>query len=663
MDITDFIIQTIPVSLDYDGTPLQFGQLQLAENIAYRTALSPDGKVRAILRFNVYDTYATEWQLELKNLSDTNTAILDNIRFCDITLEPPEMPPLVARQYPRLHYAYGSNAAFDDFHPMISEITRWRFELSSRDGRSSSDTMPYFNLQLGNADGAFLAIGWSGGWKADITPVIKNRSFKASVSLIRSRFYLKPGEDLTLPSMLFVPWHIDNPGGDCQRAFTYFRRFMREYIAFRRDGKLAEGKICLRAWGGFTPEIHTKRFANIKKFNLPGDVYAIDAGWNGRPGCHSSNHFVDIWATLVGDWTPQPDLFPEGLGKLAREARDTAGLGFSAWFECERAAKNSLAIQQHPEYYLTHHGTPKPDDDANLLNLGDPYARRFLEDAITERIEETDMTLLRIDFNIPPLPVWTANDEPDREGITEILYINGLYKLLDSLLWRFPKLTIDNCASGGRRLDYQMCRRSLPNMCRSDYFCNGCFEFQPLGTQLATLALSRYLPLHADSYGSCSGVWSSEPRLCQDTYFFRSSIGSGVGIPIPDRDLSPAEGEWYRKMLTDAYRLRPYMALDFFPLTGYTTSLAEWCAYQLFDNTHGVIFAFRRDESADASRTFALEAIDPNASYTLEDLDGLPLPTTVLSGQDLQQGLTVQIPERRSSRVIFYTKAILPLRH
>ena len=57
----------------------------------------------------------------------------------------------------------------------------------------------------------------------------------------------------------------------------------------------------------------------------------------------------------------------------------------------------------------------------------------------------------------------------ERQGIAEIKYINGLYATLDELLDRFPGLVIDNCASGGRRLDYEMCRRSVP-LFRTDYF-------------------------------------------------------------------------------------------------------------------------------------------------------------------------------------------------
>jgi len=39
------------------------------------------------------------------------------------------------------------------------------------------------------------------------------------------------------------------------------------------------------------------------------------------------------------------------------------------------------------------------------------------------------------------LPFWREADAPDRQGITEIRQIEGMYAFFDALLERFPKLT------------------------------------------------------------------------------------------------------------------------------------------------------------------------------------------------------------------------------
>ena len=54
--------------------------------------------------------------------------------------------------------------------------------------------------------------------------------------------------------------------------------------------------------------------------------------------------------------------------------------------------------------------------------------------------------------------------------MTEIRYVEGLYELWDELRARHPGLVLDDCASGGRRIDLETCRRALVQT-RSDTAC------------------------------------------------------------------------------------------------------------------------------------------------------------------------------------------------
>ena len=75
-------------------------------------------------------------------------------------------------------------------------------------------------------------------------------------------------------------------------------------------------------------------------------------------------------------------------------------------------------------------------------------------------IEREGIDIYRQDFNHPPKPFWEDNEQPDRIGMTEIRHIEGLYTYWDYLLSRFPRLLIDNCAAGGRRIDLETSSRS-----------------------------------------------------------------------------------------------------------------------------------------------------------------------------------------------------------
>ena len=93
----------------------------------------------------------------------------------------------------------------------------------------------------------------------------------------------------------------------------------------------------------------------------------------------------------------------------------------------------------------------------------------------------------RQDYNIDPLNFWRDADEPDRQGISEIRYVEGYLAYWDALLERNPGLRIDSCASGGRRNDLETMRRAVP-LLRSDYL------LEPVGQQTHTYGIALWIP-------------------------------------------------------------------------------------------------------------------------------------------------------------------------
>ncbi len=80
------------------------------------------------------------------------------------------------------------------------------------------------------------------------------------------------------------------------------------------------------------------------------------------------------------------------------------------------------------------------------------------------------------------------------------------------MLRRHPHLLIDNCASGGRRIDLETMSRSVP-LWRTD------FPGDPLGKQCHTYGLSFWVPLN--------GTGAVNPAHDSD-YALRSSLSSAL---------------------------------------------------------------------------------------------------------------------------------------
>ena len=402
------------------------------------------------------------------------------------------------------------------------------------------------------------------------------------------------------------------------------------------NGQPAEAPICLRGWGSFDMSKHRARLDNVKKHHLVADVYGIDAQWYGISG-GSGNWFDD-----AGDWDVSEVIYPNGLHELSELAAD-AGLAFSAWMEHERVGKNSHMFHESRLPMLR-------DKDWALLDLGKAECRDYIFGKICSLIDETGMKVFRTDFNIAPAGVFAANDPEGRRGLTELRYYRGLYELLDRLLEKYPSLIIDNCASGGRRLDYEMGKRAFPIMCRSDYFCAQ-HDFGENGMQNMPLCLSRWLPVFGNSLGT--GMQSGRTINVGDTYRLRSAITCGISIACPDFEMTEEEAAWYRKMLSDARRIREYMSRDFWPLGGASFCEKDLFAYQAADpeSKSGMAAFFRRSECPVSGITLNLRAIIPDASYELEDIDAGVIG--VMSGSELVN-YQLSLPKPRSERIVFY---------
>ena len=255
-----------------------------------------------------------------------------------------------------------------------------------------------------------------------------------------------------------------------------------------------------------------------------------------------------------------------------------------------------------------------------LFNLGDPAARQWLTDYLSKCIRDWGIDIYRNDFNIDPLPFWRAADAPDRQGMAEIRYVEGLYRMWDDLRQRHPGLMIDNCASGGRRIDLETVSRSYP-LWRSDTQC--CGKAMPVQDQVQTAGLSLYVPLHA------GGCWSVDP------YCFRSIATTGTSF-CPDLAKVPAAEA--RRAIAEMKALRPLYLGDYYPLLEINASEHGWCAWQ-FDRPElgrGFAMVFRRAQSQYVTAEIALHGLDAKANYEVIFAETYePKPARTMSGAEL----------------------------
>ena len=230
-----------------------------------------------------------------------------------------------------------------------------------------------------------------------------------------------------------------------------------------------------------------------------------------------------------------------------------------------------------------------------MFNLGDPKARRWITDLLVRQIAEFNIHTYRNDFNMDPLPFWRQNDPPDRQGISEIRYVEGLYAMWDEMRAKYPHMYLDDCASGGRRIDLEMLMRSVVQT-RSDFVGPGRLE----GAQCQTYGLSLYLPLHATI------SWDMDAYACRST----ATAGFCGEWDILDRSFPFDEA---RASIAEIKANRKYWYGDFYPLTPCAMAGDAWIAWQLHraDLDEGLVLAFRRKDSRQPSLRVMLQRAQP----------------------------------------------------
>jgi alpha-galactosidase len=570
----------------------------------------PISGLQCVIELKRYTHFpVVEWTVHLKNTGNGDTPIVEDFRSMDLDWE--------AGDGMVLHHNTGGQDVPEAFEPHVTPLVAGdALRFAPMGGRTSSYAWPYFNLEYSrDSRGMIAAIGWPGQWAAEF----KRPADRPDTVLLRAgqeltHFKLHSGEEVRGPLSVLMFYR-----GDAVRSQNVWRRWMLECNTPRIDGKLP-GEIFSASLG-----LHQSEKSEIDGINLYSSHGAkltywwMDAGW----------YPCEQWWT-VGTWEPDPRRFPAGIKPISDLAH-AHGMKMILWLEPERVHPGSWLFKNHPEWLL---GT----EDDKLLNLGNPDAWHWLVEHVDHLLTAQGIDVYRQDFNKDALAEWRGNDEPDRQGITEIRHIEGYLSYWDELHRRHPDMLIDTCASGGRRLDLETLRRSVP-LWRCDH--NGDAE----SNQSQTFGLASWLPL----YGSGTG--------CDTAYTIRSEMLPffAFGGPSDDR---PMDWDLYHREADHWHAIREDLAGDFYPLLPYSLSHQTWMAWQ-FDRPDlgkGVVQVFRRAESPFTTARFTLSGLDPNAMYEVTDVDSTG-PVKLMSGKTLgSDGLEVRLDQKPAAGIFEYVR-------
>ena len=618
---------TAPFSFTYDSQPsetllptwkysseLESGGERTLRTVRYKCPQT--GLVLECPITTYADSAAVDWFCRLTNTGPTETPIIESFLPLSATFSAEQDDDFTLR------WSNGDSGSPESFLPHDAPLAVGGVrQFAAAGGRSSNGAgagvLPFFNC-LGPKGGWVMAVGWSGQWAAEFAREADG-CLTIGAGMETTHFRLRPGQSVRTPRIVLLRYH----GREMISGHNRFRRLVLEHYVQRRDGRPVPPPVAhntaATVYRSGREATEENQLAIIEKAaKLGAEAYWMDAYWYPRP-----------WHTNVGNWYCREDDFPRGLLPLA-DAAHRAKMQFVLWFEPERVAPGTRFDREHPEFLLK-----VSETDSRLYDLGDPAARRFLIDFLDERIKGWKVDVYRNDFNVNPLPFWRKNDTHDRQGISEMLYVEGLYEMWRELLRRNPHLLIDNCASGGRRIDLELCSLSWP-LWRSDLNDIGQGlkgpDYWPMmarADQVHVAGLGLYIPFQSGP------LWDMHP------YSFRSAMTSSV--VLYERILQPDFPDGLaRDGIAELKQLRPLFLGDVYPLMELTARQDDWYAYQLSrpDLQRGCAFFFRRPESPEALAEVTLRDIDPTATYRAS-----------MTGETYRQGPWQEVPGSQLARL------------
>ena len=257
---------------------------------------------------------------------------------------------------------------------------------------------------------------------------------------------IAPGEQFTS-----VPVSVVCTKGDVRDAAVQLNEYRRRIRRENEDNRTMpvifnDYMNCL--WGKPTTE------EEIPLIDMAADMgceyYCIDCGW----------YSAGEWWSNVGEWLPSKERFPvttkfpEGFTSLLKYIR-AKGMVPGLWLELEVMGLNCRLAGQKPDsWFFMRHGRRVREKSRYQLDFRNPQVRAFADEVIARLVEEYGVGYIKMDYNIEPGIGTDYEADSPGDGLLE--HERAYLAWLAGIFAKYPRLVIENCGSGGMRMDYAM---------------------------------------------------------------------------------------------------------------------------------------------------------------------------------------------------------------
>ena len=466
---------------------------------------------------------------------------------------------------------------------------------------------PVFMVSLdhpaGEDEGRVLygAMEWSGNFRFDLElDPTDNLRIIAGMNNYASPYTLAPNEEFTTPPFLYT-WSDKGKGA----ASRQLQQWARNYRIL--DGKGSRLTL-LNNWESTYFDFNETKLAELLKDTkkLGVDLFLLDDGWFANKYPRNDDH------AGLGDWQENKSKLPNGIASLVKEAQND-GVKFGIWIEPEMVNPKSELYEQHPDWVIKQ---PKREEyyfrNQLVLDLTNPKVQDFVYGIVDGLFTKNpDLAYIKWDCNAVIYNACSAFLKDQSHFYVD--YVRGLYKVLEKIRAKYPKVPMMLCSGGGGRVDYGALK----------YFT----EFWPSDN---TDPLERIFIQWENSYfypaiTSSNHVtdWGKQPLK------FRTDVAmmGKLGFDIVVSKLSPQDLEFCQNAVKTYNTVKQLVWQgDQYRLSDPVTSSVASVLYLDSVKTSGVIFNYLVNArySAGSKLPIRLKGLDPFKKYHLTEINLYP---------------------------------------
>lgn len=288
------------------------------------------------------------------------------------------------------------------------------------------------------------SLAWTGNFQYTFEVDQRNNlRIRSGINSFASEYYLQPNETFKTPDFVFT--YSANGKGQASRNL---HRWARNYSIL--DGK-GDRMVLLNNWEATHTAFNEQRLVELfdEGKKIGADLFLLDDGWFGNKYPRNDDK------AGLGDWQEDKTKLPSGIGYLVKQAK-AKGIEFGIWLEPEMVNPKSELYEQHPDWILK---LPNREENYGrnqlVLDLINPKVQDFVFSVVDDLMTKNPgVAFIKWDCNRSMTNAYSPYLK-EKQSHLYIEYTRSLYKVMERIRAKYPKLPIMLCAGGGGRTDYK----------------------------------------------------------------------------------------------------------------------------------------------------------------------------------------------------------------